>query len=59
MSENVLIKISSHANITFHEVEDTGYTREEWAELTQVEQDRAVEECVYGAIDVWVDDGTS
>jgi len=59
MSKNVLVKIASHANITFHEEEDTGYTREEWAELTQEEQDSVVDECVFSAIDVWIDDGTS
>ena len=34
---------------------DTGCTHEEWGEMTEVEKDEAINDCLGNIIDVWTD----
>lgn len=54
--EMIMFKYASNHNITFEGEEESGYTREEWNELPQKAKDEAVEDFLWGLVDVWVDD---
>lgn len=47
MSGNVMFRYSSPTNITFHGLIDSGYTPEEWNELSEDDQNIAMEEAVW------------
>lgn len=47
MSENVVFRYASSKNITFRGEIDSGISREDWAEMSQKEQDEAIEQVVW------------
>lgn len=55
MSESLKLGYSSSQNITFRGEIDLGYTREEWDELSNREQDEEISRIVFDClINVWV-----
>lgn len=56
MSKNIKFGMASHRNISFHYVDDSGISEEEWAEMSEREQDEALRDYVDNNVQVWVED---
>lgn len=51
----VRFSYASSRNITFHGEDESGYTRAEWAEMTEAERGDALLDYVNGLVDVGAD----
>lgn len=49
----VVLKMSAFSNITYRNEYETGYTKEEWDELSDKRRDDIITEAVFEDIDVW------
>lgn len=56
MSDTVKLSYAASSNITFRGDYDTGYTREEWDDLTAPEQNEVITDALYYLVDIWVED---
>lgn len=54
MSDTVKLRYSSSKNISFHGELDLNISVEDWAEMSESEQNRAIDDVVYEIIDVSV-----
>lgn len=54
---NVRFGAASSRNITFNELDDSGYSVEEWAEMSDAEKDQAMEEWLFGnsVVECWAE----
>ncbi|UPU15890.1 hypothetical protein [Stenotrophomonas virus Jojan60] len=52
----VVVRIGMLSNVTVNETRDTGYSPEEWAELSDKEQNQIIEETVWDILDVWTEE---
>lgn len=52
---NVIFGMSSFRNISFdYRDDDSGYSQEEWSEMSEKEQDEALAEYLWENVDVYV-----
>jgi len=57
-NDNVKFRYASSANITFHGEIDSGYTREDWAEMSDKDQTEAMTEALWELVEMYaVEDG--
>lgn len=56
MSDTVLIHYCASSNSHFNGVIDTGITKSDWAEMSEEQRDRAVDDEIYNLIDISVED---
>lgn len=52
----VVVRIGMSSNVMVDETRDTGYSPEEWAELSDKEQNQIIEETVWDILDVWTEE---
>jgi hypothetical protein len=52
MAGTVKFRYGSWNNITFHGVLDSGVEREDWEEMTMVEQNEVMSELLFGLVDM-------
>ncbi len=52
MTKNIQFRYASHTNISFHGEVDSGYTPEEWAELSETEQGEAMTEALWELVEM-------
>jgi hypothetical protein len=52
----VVVRIGMMSNASVDETRDTGYSPEEWAELSDKEQTQIIEETVWDILDVWTEE---
>lgn len=52
----VKLGYESSSNITFHGEIDTGYTREEWDDLTEADRREHLTDAVFELVDIYVKD---
>lgn len=55
MSE-VYFGLSSNRNVTFHYIEPSGYSKEEWDEMTDEEKEDTLLEYMHENVSVWVEE---
>ncbi len=54
MSDTIKFGYSASSNISFNGEIDTGITREEWAQMSEKEQDQEMDQAIYGLVDIYV-----
>lgn len=54
MSDTVKLRYSSPKNISFHGEMDLNIPVEDWAEMSEAERNRAIDDVIYEIIDVSV-----
>lgn len=52
----VVVRVGMMTNISVDETLDTGYAPEEWAEMSEAEQNQIVQEAVWDILDVWTEE---
>lgn len=52
----VVVRYAAASNITFHGKDTLPYTREEWGEMTDDEQNAALAEFLFGLVEVYTED---
>lgn len=52
----VRVGLSSSLNASFHHFIETGYTREEWDEMSEKEQNEIAMDLAWQYVDVWVEE---
>lgn len=51
----VKVRIASNLNISFNHTLDTEIEPEEWAEMSNKEQDEIIQQMVWDVLDVWTE----
>lgn len=52
----VVVRVGMMSNISVNETVDTGYSPEEWEEMSAKEQNQVIEEIVWDLVDVWTEE---
>lgn len=56
MADTVILHYSASSNISFRGELDTGISKAEWAEMSDEEQNQAIEDEVFNLIDIWAEE---